>query len=376
MVIDMEFNVKREIFLTGIQKTLGIVEKKTTMPILSNLLLRAADDRLTIIATDREIGLVADYEAEIIQGGEITLSARKLHEMVREIQGEKIHVVKNERDMVMITCNKAVYRIPGIPADDYPVVAGQEEIPQCRIKGGILKELIRKTAFAMSTDETRKTLNGVFLETEKSAETSVIKMVATDGHRLALMKIDTGEKDFLGLEKGVIVPRKGIGEIRRLVDEEIGDMSLGIGKGMLMIKTDHTLLKVSLIDGEYPDYRRVIPVEKGLVVTLEKDKFMHALRRMSVISSERYNGVIITISEGRLVMNSTNPDVGEANDEIDISYSGEERSTGYNVTYLADAVEVIEEGQVEFEIGAGMKPGVVRSIGNENYFCIVMPLKL
>jgi len=372
----MEFNVKREIFLTGIQKTLGIVEKKTTMPILSNLLLRAADDRLTIIATDREIGLVADYEAEIIQGGEITLSARKLHEMVREIQGEKIHVVKNERDMVMITCNKAVYRIPGIPADDYPVVAGQEEIPQCRIKGGILKELIRKTAFAMSTDETRKTLNGVFLEVEKSVETSMIKMVATDGHRLALMKIDTGEKDFLGLEKGVIVPRKGIGEIRRLVDEETGDMFLGIGKGMLMIKTDHTLLKVSLIDGEYPDYRRVIPVEKGLVVTLEKDKFMHALRRMSVISSERYNGVIITISEGRLVMNSTNPDVGEANDEIDISYSGEERSTGYNVTYLADAVEVTEEGQVEFEIGAGMKPGVVRSIGNENYFCIVMPLKL
>jgi DNA polymerase-3 subunit beta len=376
MVTDMEFNVKREIFLTGVQKTLGIVEKKTTMPILSNLLLRAADDRLTIIATDREIGLVADYEAEIIQGGEITLSARKLHEMVREIQGEKIHVVKNERDMVMITCNKAVYRIPGIPADDYPVVAGQEEIPQCRIKGGILKELIRKTAFAMSTDETRKTLNGVFLETEKSAETSMIRMVATDGHRLALMKIDTGEKDFLDLEKGVIVPRKGIGEIRRLVDEEIGDMSLGIGKGMMMIKTDHTLLKVSLIDGEYPDYRRVIPVGKGLVVTLEKDKFMHALRRMSVISSERYNGVIITISEGRLVMNSTNPDVGEANDEIDISYSGEERSTGYNVTYLADAVEVIDEGQVEFEIGAGMKPGVVRSIGNENYFCIVMPLKL
>ncbi|MBU2028110.1 MAG: DNA polymerase III subunit beta [Proteobacteria bacterium] len=372
----MEFNVKREIFLTGIQKTLGIVEKKTTMPILSNLLLRAADDRLTIIATDREIGLVADYEAEIIQGGEITLSARKLHEMVREVQGEKIHVVKNERDMVMITCNKAVYRIPGIPADDYPVVAGQEEIPQCRIKGGILKELIRRTAFAMSTDETRKTLNGVFLETEKSAETSMIRMVATDGHRLALMKIDTGEKDFLDLEKGVIVPRKGIGEIRRLVDEEIGDMFLGIGKGMLMIKTDHTLLKVSLIDGEYPDYSRVIPVGKGLVVTLEKDKFIHALRRMSVISSERYNGVIITISEGRLVMNSTNPDVGEANDEIDISYSGEERSTGYNVTYLSDAVEVIDEGQVEFEIGAGMKPGVVRSIGNENYFCIVMPLKL
>lgn len=241
---------------------------------------------------------------------------------------------------------------------------------------GVLKELIRKTAFAMSTDETRKTLNGVFLETERTGETSVIRMVATDGHRLALMKMDTGEKEFLDLGKGVIVPRKGIGEIRRLVDEEVGDISLGVGKGVLLIKTDHTTLKVSLVDGEYPDYRRVIPTEKGLVVTLEKDKFMHALRRMSVISSERYNGVIISISEGRLMMNSTNPDVGEANDEIDVSYVGEERSTGYNVTYLTDALEVIDGGPVEFEIGAGMKPGVVRSAENENYFCIVMPLKL
>jgi DNA polymerase-3 subunit beta len=372
----MEFNIRRDLFLTGIQRTLGIVEKKTTMPILSNLMMRAAENRLTIMATDREIGLVADYEAEIVREGDITLSARKLHEMVREIQGERIYVSKNERNVVIITCDKAVYRIPGIPAEDYPVVTSQEEIRQYPIRGGILKELIRKTAFAMSTDETRKTLNGVFLETEQVGETSVLRMVATDGHRLALMKMDPGEKEFLDLGKGVIVPRKGIGEIRRLVDEESGDISIGVGKGVLLIKTDHTTLKVSLIDGEYPDYKRVIPVERGLVVTLEKDKFMHALRRMSVISSERYNGVIITVSEGRLVMNSTNPDVGEANDELDVSYVGEERSTGYNVTYLADAVEVVDEGQVEFEIGSGMKPGVIRSAENENFFCIVMPLKL
>lgn len=132
----MEFNVKRDLFLGGIQKTLGIVEKKTTMPILSNLMMRAAENRLTITATDREIGLVADYEAEIVREGEITLSARKLYEMVREIQGERIHVAKNERDVVVITCDKVVYRISGIPADDYPVVTGQEEILQCRIQGG------------------------------------------------------------------------------------------------------------------------------------------------------------------------------------------------------------------------------------------------
>lgn len=372
----MEFTIKRDLFLGGIQKTLGVVEKKTTMPILSNLLIRTGQNRIKIMATDREIGLVADYEAEIIREGDITLSARKLHEMVREIQGDTVRVAKNERDMVSLTCNKAVYRIPGIPADDYPVVADQEEIAMFKIKGSTLREMIRKTAFAMSADEMRKNLNGVFLETESAGETTFVRMVATDGHRLSMARMDAGVKDFLAMEKGVIIPRKGLGEIRRLVDDEPGEVFLGIRPGVCIVKTDHTLLKVSLIDGEYPDYRRVIPAEQGVVIGLEKDTFLHALRRMSVISSERYNGVIVTLSPGRLVLNSTNPDVGEANDEIEISYQGEEKSVGYNVTYLTDAIEVIDEEQVEFEIGAGMKPGVIRAVGNENYFCIVMPLKL
>ena len=372
----MEFNIKRDLFSVGIQKTLGIVEKKTTMPILSNLLLRAGQNRVTIMATDREIGLVADYEAEVLRDGEITLSARKLHEMVREIQGETIHVIKNERDVVILTCNKATYRIPGIPADDYPVVADQEDIPFYKVKGAILKELIRKTAFAMSTDEMRKTLCGVLMETEKVEEIFWIRVVATDGHRLSMMKMDTGEKDFLTMEKGVIIPRKGLVEIRRLVEDEPGDVFLGVRQGMCIVKTDHTLLRVSLVDGDYPDYRRVIPAEKGVILEIEKDKLLHTLRRMSVISSERYNGVIMTLAADKIVLNSNNPDVGEANDEIDVVYAGEGKSVGYNVTYLADAVDVIDEERIAFEVGEGMKPGIVRAVGNENYFCIVMPLKL
>jgi DNA polymerase-3 subunit beta len=374
----MEFNINKNIFLKGIQRTLGIVEKKTTMPILSNLLIRTQRDRVKIIAADREIGLVADYEAEIIREGDITLSARKLHEMVREIQGEIIHVSKNEKEAVILTCKKEVYRIPGIPADDYPTVEDQEGLPMYKMKGEVLGEMIRKTAFAISTDEMRKNLTGVFFEKERIDEASFIKMVATDGHRLSVIKIAVGEeeKDFLSMDKGVIIPRKGLGEIRRLVEDEPGDILIGINKGTCMLKTDHTLLKVSLIDGEYPDYRRVIPAEKGIVVGVGKNTFMHALRRMSVISSERYSGVIITVSNDRMVLNSTNPDVGEANDEIEVSYQGEERSVGYNVTYLIDALDVIDEEWVDFEIGMAMKPAVIRAVGNENYFCIVMPLKL
>lgn len=372
----MEFSIKRDVFLGGIQKTLGIVEKKTTMPILNNLLLRTDGQRLKIMATDREIGLVADYAAEVQRQGEITLSAKKLHEMVREIQGEMILVSKSDRDVVTLTCNKAVYRLPGIPADDYPVVVDQEEMTLHKIKGAILRELIRKTAFAISTDEMRRNLNGVFLEMGAADGVSWISMVATDGHRLATMKLATGEKDFLVLEKGVIIPRKGLGEIRRLLEDEAGEIWLGVRQGTLILKTDHTLLRVSLIDGEYPDYRRVIPTEKGIELKVEKEKLLRALRRMSVISSERYNGVVLTVAAGRIVLNSTNPDVGEANDEIEIDYQGEERSVGYNVTYLADAVEVVDEERVLLEVGEGMKPGVVRAVGNDDYLCIVMPLKL
>ena len=372
----MEFDIKRKVFLEAVQKTLGIVERKTTMPILSNLLIRAGQGRITIVATDREIGLVADYEAQTTVPGDITVSAKKLHEMIRETQGETIHVVKNERNIVILTSGKVTYRIPGLSTEEYPAVVDDDEMPLYNIKASLIKEMIRKTSFAISTDDMRKNLSGVFLETEPSDESIGVRMVATDGHRLASMKGDAGDHTFLRLGKGVIVPRKGLGEIRRLLEDTPEEVKIGVRQGILVIKSDQVLLKVSLIDGEYPDYKRVIPSEKGVVVEMDKNQFLHSLRRMSVISSERYNGVIVTLSENKVVLNSTNPDVGEANDEIEAVYQGEERSVGYNVTYLAEAIEVIDEDRIELEIGAEMKPAIVRAVGNHCYFCIVMPLKL
>jgi DNA polymerase-3 subunit beta len=203
-----------------------------------------------------------------------------------------------------------------------------------------------------------------------------LKAVATDGHRLALANVYSGEKDFLKLEKGIIVPRKGVFEIRKLLESEAGDIMIGVQQGMCVIKTDHTMLKVSLIDAEYPDYRRVLPAEKGIVVQFEKEAVLHALRRMSVISSERYSGVIVRLQNGKMILNSTNPDVGEANDEIDVIYQGSELEIGYNVNYLIDAIEAIEEKNVIFEMGAGVKPGVIRPVDNSNHFCIIMPLRI
>ncbi len=371
----MEFKIKRSIFLDGMQKTLGIVEKKTTMPILNNVLIRTDQGKIKIVATDREIGLVADYEAQILQDGDITLSARKIYEMIREIQGETIHVQKNDQFVVTLKSQKSVYKIPGIPADDFPNVAVDQDVKFYRMKGEILKNLILKTSFSMSTDEIRKNLNGIFLDMEPD-KPGVIKAVATDGHRLAMVSVYLGDKETLKLEKGIIIPRKGVSEIRKLVESEHGDIWIGVHQGMCVLKTDHTMLKVSLIDADYPDYRRVIPAEKGTSIQFDRDAALHALRRMSVISSERYSGVIIKLMEGKIILNSTNPDVGEANDEIEVTGRGGELEVGYNVNYLIDALEAIDDKNVVFEIGAGMKPGVVHPAENDQFFCIIMPLRI
>ncbi|OGP88703.1 MAG: DNA polymerase III subunit beta [Deltaproteobacteria bacterium RBG_19FT_COMBO_43_11] len=367
----MEFKINRNTFLDGIQKTLGIVEKKTTLPILNNVLLKAEQNKLKIIATDREISLISDYEAEINEKGDITISAKKLYEMVREIQGEIVHFTSSN-NIVKISCQRAIYKIPGLPAEDFPDVTDERNVRFYDIKGAVIKDLISKTAFAMAIDETRKNLNGVLVEALSSGATYVLRMVATDGHRLALAKQVVSEPF---LEKGIIIPRKALMEIKKIIDEH-EDVKIAFYKNMFVLKTDNTILKVSLVDADYPDYKRVIPSEKGISIILEKESFLHALKRMSVVSSERYGGVILSFSEGKLTLNSTNLDVGEATEEIDIKYSGEDIDVGFNVNYLIDAVSVISKENILLEVGSGVKPSVVKQTESDDYLCIVMPLKI
>lgn len=375
----MDFNIKRDTFLSAIQKTLGIVEKKTTMPILSNLLLRAIKNEIVVVATDMEIGLTATYEADIIEEGEITLPAKKLYEMVREIQGENIHVSRTEKDVVILKCNKANYRILGMPSDDYPVVDENINFSLYPIKGSILQELMKKTYFSIASDDLRRNLNGTLLEIEKSGDDYVIRMVSTDGHRLSMANSYIVKDEFFttDLNSDVIIPKKGIGEIMRLLeDSENEEALIGVNNGVFVIRIGNTTLKERLIDGTYPDYRRIIPADKGVKITIDRDQLLHAVRRMFVVTSEKYNNMIITMSPGKVCFNSANSDIGEANDEIETQYEGDEISVGYNVKYIADAVEVIEEKNIDFEINGDMKPTIIRGSGNDNYFCIVMPLKI
>jgi len=371
----MEFNVQRSILLAGIRKTLGIVEKKTTMPILNNVLVKAHNTGITIIATDIEITLVANYNAEILSEGEVTLSAKKLYEMMREIPEGIVHIKKGYGNLLTISCEKSVYRINSIPADDFPSVAEDGGTSCFKIIREELMNLINKSFFAISMDDTRPNLTGAFFEVDQEDVSNIIlRMVGTDGHRLAMVE-SAVEGEFFTLDKGVIIPRKGLLEIKRLLEEIAGDVFVGVNQGMFVVKGQDIFLKVNLIDAEFPDYRRVIPQERGIVIKFEKDKVVHALKRVNVISSEGYGGVIISLKDNLMSLTSTDPDVGDASDEINVAYDGEALTVGYNIEYLLNAIDVINEEEVRFEMGEGSKPSVIKGEGNDRYLCIVMPLK-
>lgn len=378
----MEFKIKRDVFLESVQKTLGIVERNTVTPILNNILIRTGKDRITIIATDREIGLTSYYDAEIISDGEITLSARNLFEMIREIDGNEINFKKNENNQVNLICRKIVCNIPGIPVDDFPVFP-DDDVIFTKVKNINIKEMIDKTFFAMSKDEMRANLNGVFLQSEKNneqpaaqAEGHVMRMAATDGNRLSLVTLKGDGSEFPNVDDGIILPRKGVGEIRKLADDGGDYTEIGVKGGICVLRRDNTVLRVSLIDSNYPDYKKVVPADGGIQVMLDRDQFLHSLRLMSVVSSEKNRGVKIKIMEGSMALNLTNADIGEANEEMDISYRGAEIEAAYNVNYLIDAIQVIKEKDVSFEMREGLRPCVISEAGNANYISVIMPLKM
>ncbi len=372
----MEFTIEKNTLLSGIRKTLGIVEKKTTMPVLNNVLIRAQEGLITIIATDIEITLVAKYEAVVAREGAVTVSAKKIFEMIREAPEGTVHVTKNDKNALTISCQKSVYKINGLAAEEFPSVAEEGDLPLFKIDRKVLGTLIAKAFFATSTDDTRLNLTGALLETAREKEKNILRMVSTDGHRMAVAEAALEGEELFQLDKGVIIPRKGLAEMRKLVEESPGDAFLGVHLGKCVVKMGDVILKVNLIDAEFPDYRRVIPQEPGVVLKFDKDVVLHSLRRINVISSEGYGGVVVKLKENRMELTSNDPDLGEASDEIAVSYIGEEIVAGYNVAYLIQAIEVIEEKDVIFDVGGSAKPSVIKGDGNDSYVCIVMPLKI
>ncbi|MBI2339232.1 MAG: DNA polymerase III subunit beta [Deltaproteobacteria bacterium] len=365
----MDFKITKKDFLDALAQAQGVVERKNTMPVLSNVLLDAEKQGLKISATDLEVTVVRQCPAQVLQGGKITVLARSLHDIVREVDQDEIVFKVDAQDRVEVTAGASQFKIPGLTAKEFPALPtipdSLSEIP-CEL----VKNMVEKTSFSMSTDETRYNLNGVLLQGEKEGE---VRMVATDGHRLALVdqKIPSGG---FGAVK-VIIPRKGVSELKKMVSQE-GSFELGVGPKNLFARKGNVSLFIRLIDGEYPDYTRVIPKENDKVASIPRGLFVGALRRVSLLSNERSHGVVLSFSPGHLDISTNNPDLGEAREELTAEYKGPNMNIGFNARYFLDVLDVIRDEKVILELKDELSPCLIRSEYDRGFQCVIMPMRI
>ena len=368
----MEVKAKRGDFLTTLYWTQSIVERRNTMPILADVLIEAQGEGITITATDLEVGVRAKFSGEVSQDGKVTVNAKKLYEIVREAPADAVQLKRLENDWVEVKSGKSIFKMVGMDAREFPQFPQFKEGKLASMPAGVIREMIEKTIFSVSTDETRYSLNGVFVEEDKKGK---IRMVATDGHRLAVIERGVGS---IGLEKGVILPRKGLTEVRKLLEGvEDGVISIGFSENLALVVRENVELFMRLIDGEFPEYRKVIPKDNPHTLKIEQDEFLKALRRVSILSSERYKGIKLEVGEGRISISANNPDLGEAVEEMDVDYKGKRLTVGFNARYLIDVLSVLGTGgEVDLTIKDEVSPGIIKKAEDDDYLYVVMPMRL
>jgi DNA polymerase-3 subunit beta len=368
----MEFKIAADELKKALYRAQGIVERKTTMPILANVLINATKSGVSVTAFDLDIGVVSEHPAEVMKPGAVTVSAKYVFDIVQNAPEAHLTLKRLQNNYVEITSGPSHFKIVGMAPEEYPKLPKEESAPLVKVNGGLLLEMIKKTHFAISTDETRYILNGVFFEPREGGLT---RMVATDGHRLALVERSM-EGDF-GLKSGVIIPRKGLFELKRLLDEAPdAECHLGFAENSALFKKPGLTMVMRLIDGQFPEYQRVIPKEGEKQVSLPRVRFLEGLRRIALLSADKSNAVKVRLSDNLLRITSHNPDLGEARDDIDCTYRGAELMVGFNARYLTDVLSVIETDEVVFELGDEHSPGVLRAPADRTYTAVVMPMRV
>jgi DNA polymerase-3 subunit beta len=374
----MKFTIAKPELLRGLTRIQTIVEKRNTMPILANVLLEAKSARdgghLELAATDLEVGIRGSHSCEVAKAGGITVSAKKLFEIVRELPEEAVHIEVSENAYLTLRCARAAFTLAGTTAEEYPTLPSIAPERTVTVQAAVLGDMIERTMYAASSDETRYNLNGVYFE--RLADSGKLRMVATDGHRLACVDRALGS-DIEGLERGVIIPRKGLSELKRLVDEEDADeVELGFEGNSGLARRGGVTLVMRLIEGEFPNYRQVIPTDPQHRLSLPAEPLLHALRRVALLSAERSRAIRLELADGRLGLSSNNPDLGEAREELDVDYAGEALAIAFNARYLMDAVGACGGKEVRIAFRDPLSPALLTPTDDDDSLAVVMPMRL
>jgi DNA polymerase-3 subunit beta len=371
----MNFTIQREPLLGALQKVQSVVEKKNTVAILGNILCTVSKNELSLCATDLEVGVKVTLPVESSQEGKITLSAKHFLDIVKELPEKPLHITRKDNNWVEIVSGKSKFNIVSLSADEYPSLPSFEDKTYFDIKVDALNDMIVRTEFAVSTDATRYHLNGVYFE---HLENGIMRMTATDGHRLSFVDSEIFLK-MPELKRGIIIPKKGLSEIRKLVGDgskTTGAVGLAFERGYVYAKIGDTYLFVRLIDGEYPDYRLVIPKTTERTVKMDRAVFHSALKRVSLLAHEKSRGVKLALQPGVLTISSSNPDMGEAREEIDVEYAGDAMDIGFNSRYLLDCMNVTPSETLELHFKDRLSPGILKGAGSQNHTYVIMPMRI
>ena len=372
----MEFKIEKDDFTKGLYRAQSIIEKKGTMPILLNVLIEThGSNRVSITATDLEIGIKGLHPAEIIKEGKATLSGKKMYEVIKELPEKKVSLKLKENQWVEIFSGKSFFNIMGLPADSFPSLPAFEEEGFVSLDAEILKEMIEKTIFSVSSDESRYNLTGVFFKQENDGEEKNLKMVATDGYRLSMINRSL-KSEVTGLEKGILLPKKGLMEMNKLLDEEGTGVWIKIKGNNFIAKKEDVILIMRLLDAEFPDYRQVIPLKTKRQMKMKRNQILESLRRVSILSSEKTKGVKFLFSQDILELSSYNPELGEAKEEVPVEYKGEDISVGFNSRFVLEVLSIMNSEEIILELEDGTSPAIIRPLSDERHTCVVMPMRI
>ncbi len=373
------FEIDREVLYRALQRVQSVVDRKNTIPILSHLLIEIGKSEVIISATDLEVGIRLQIPAKVIKSGRVAVPAKSLYEIVRELPSESsVRIQIFENFWVELFAGKSLFKLVGQDSDEFPQLPQIDSAKSFKLGSSKFAEMIDHTIFAVSNDQTRYDLSGVFLEQLKSQGGIYLRMVATDGHRLSMMDQEVEGLKDVHLEQGVILPRKGLSELRRLLGEEDSfHCCLMENNAIFWNSTKQVQLFMRLLDGEFPDYTPVIPKNNDKRVIVKRDQLLNSLKRISVLSQEHSRSVKFQFNKDKLQLFSSNPKLGEAKEDVDIEYSGEILEIGFNAGYFIDILNALDDQEnIVMEMTDVLSPSLVKGSKMDGSLNIVMPMQL
>jgi len=363
----MKFTVSKEALLDGLQKVQHVVSSRTTLPILSNVLLVAADGRLRLTTTDLDVGITGVVPANVSRDGATTLPAKRLVNIIRELPASEVEISVDAKNIASIQCGPSFFKIIGLSQDDFPPLPDFQGAKEFRIPQALLRDGLKKTGYAISTDETRYVLNGIFT----SFRDGKLTLVATDGRRLAMVENDLEYP--ASQETDVIVPTKAVQELQRLLGQE-GEVLVSLSDNQISFAVGESLLVSKLIEGNYPNYRQVIPGDSNERVELPREATLETVRRVSLLSSDKSNSVKLVFTANQVEVTANSPDVGEARETMEVVYGGREMQIAFNPEFLKAPLQNLEEETVYLDLIDEMSPGVVRI--DSSFLYVIMPMRV